>query len=93
MSQFNLIDALQMGGASATVMGLMFGVYKILTLVINHRCRSDCCGRLFSLGLAVEPTTPPTYHHTLTGEMTLSHGLLSSAPTLRLSDAEAVSVV
>jgi len=92
MSQFNLIDALQMGGASATVMGIMFGVYKILTLVVNRRCRSDCCGRLFSVGLAVEPTTPPI-HHTLTGEMTLSHGLLSSATQLRLSDAEAVSVV
>ena len=70
------MDALQLGGASATAMGIMFGVYKLLTLVVNHRCRSDCCGRWFSLGIAVEATTPPTHRHVIAGEATLNHRLL-----------------
>lgn len=73
---FSPMDALQLGGASATVMGIMFGAYKLLTLIINHRCRSDCCGRWFSLGIAVEATTPPTHRHVIAGEATLNHRLL-----------------
>jgi hypothetical protein len=70
------LDALQMGGASATILAVMFGVYKLLTLAINHRCRSDCCGRFFSLGIAVEETTPPPHRLSLAGEATLNHRLL-----------------
>ena len=65
-----------MGGASASVIGVMFGVYKLVTLMVNHRCRSDCCGRFFSLGIAVEETTPPPHRHVITGEATLNHRLL-----------------
>ena len=73
----SFLDALQMGGASATAVAIMFGVYKLLTLAINHRCRSDCCGRFFSLGIAVEETTPPTHRLSIAGEATLNHRLLS----------------
>jgi hypothetical protein len=76
MSQMDFLSALQFGGVSATAMGIMFGIYKILTLIVNHRCRSDCCGRWFSLGIAVEETTPPTHRFSIGGEATLNHRLL-----------------
>lgn len=73
---FSLTDAFQVGGASATVMGVMFGVYKLITLIINRRCRSDCCGRWFSLGIAVEATTPLSHRHATVEVTTLNHRLL-----------------
>ena len=81
MSQFDFITALQMGGVSATTLGLMFGIYKLLTLVVNHRCRSDCCGRFFSLGIQVEETTPPSHRLSIAGEATLNHRLLDGFQT------------
>ncbi len=72
----SFLDALQMGGVSATVLAVMFGVYKLLTIAVNHRCRSDCCGRFFSLGIAVEETTPPSHRLSIAGEATLNHRLL-----------------
>ena len=63
MSQFNFVDALQMGGASATIMGVMFLAYKAVTLIVNHRCRSECCSRVFSLGILWEAVTPLQHRH------------------------------
>ena len=72
----SFVDALQMGGASATIFAIIVGIYKLLTVVVNHRCRSDCCGRFFSLGIAVEETTPPPHRLVVGGEATLNHRLL-----------------
>jgi hypothetical protein len=80
------LDALQMGGASATILAVMFGVYKLLTLAVNHRCRSDCCGRFFSLGIQVVETTPPPHRHVVTGEATLNHRLLDGFQTMGMRD-------
>ena len=82
----SFLDALQMGGASATVVAVMFGVYKLLTFAVNHRCRSDCCGRWFSLGIAVEETTPPTHRLSIAGEATLNHRLLGGYQGLEKPD-------
>ena len=80
------LDALQMGGASATVLAVMFGVYKLLTLAVNHRCRSDCCGRFFSLGIQVVETTPPSHRLSIAGEATLNHRLLDGFQTMGRHD-------
>ena len=65
MSQFNFVDALQMGGASATAIGLMFLAYKAITLIVNHRCRSDCCGRWCLIGVMAEEVPPDERHASL----------------------------
>jgi len=80
MSTLTPMDYLQLGGVSGSAMAIMFGIYKILTLVVNHRCRSDCCGRFFSLGISVAETTPPPHRLLVTGEATLGHRLLDGFP-------------
>ena len=82
----SFLDALQMGGASATILAVMFGVYKLLTLAVNHRCRSDCCGRFFSLGIQVVETTPPSHRLSIAGEATLNHRLLDGFQTRGMRD-------
>ena len=80
MSQFNFVDALQVGGASATVVGIMFLAYKAIALIVNHRCRSECCGRFFSLGILWEATTPPSHRHGSMAEAKPYHHLLHGFP-------------
>ena len=60
---YSFVDALQMGGASATIMGIMILSYKAITLLINHRLRSDCCGRWCLIGVVAEEV-PPDERHT-----------------------------
>jgi len=94
MSQFSLIDALQFGGASATIMGVMFLAYKAVTLIVNHRCRSDCCGRWFTLGIQWVEVTPPQHRlSTLDQAMLDRHLLEAFQPTETAENSQSVSSV
>ena len=53
-------DALKAGGASATIILIAVLVLKVLQNVCGHRLRSECCGRIGTMGVAVENITPPT---------------------------------
>ena len=83
---YSFVDALQMGGASATVMGIMFLAYKAVTLAVNHRCRSDCCGRGFSLGIQWVELTPPSHRLSAAEAATLGHRLLDGFQTSEKHD-------
>ena len=80
------MDVLQIGGAGGAVSVALLVLYKLASMIVNHRCRSDCCGRLFSLGIEVEATIPQPYRTELSGEATLNHRLLTECHLSGLSD-------
>jgi len=44
------------------MVGVIVSVCTMLLGVINHqRIRSNCCGKIFSVSLDVEKTTPPAH--------------------------------
>ena len=45
------------------IVGVVVSVGTMLLGIINHqRVRSNCCGKIFSVSLDVERTTPPPEH-------------------------------
>jgi len=58
---FTLSDAMKAGGASTVLIIVVGIVYKAITMMCNHRIRSECCGRTASVGVEVEVMgdTPP----------------------------------
>ena len=80
------MDVLQIGGAGGVVSVVLLIIYKLCGTIINHRCRSDCCGRLFSLGIEVEATNTLPHRIELSGETTLGHRLLGECHLSGLSD-------
>jgi len=47
-------ESLKVGGASATILLIIGITVKVFQVCINHRLRSECCGREASLAVSVE---------------------------------------
>lgn len=55
----SLLDSLKAGGVSATLILVVAVAFKLVTSICGHRLRSECCGRVATAAISVEPTTPP----------------------------------
>lgn len=52
-------DALKAGGASATLIVIVGVGIKVIQMCMNHRLRSECCGKTATLAVSVEEVNRP----------------------------------